>query len=308
MPAKLTTDEFIEKAIQLHGNTYEYGKTSYLSSHTKVTITCKIHGDFSMKPNNHLSGKQGCPICKKRSIGDKLRKSTEDFIAQMQDIYGDAFDLSEVVYKTAHTPVVVTHYCGNRYSTTPTTLLKGKTCNKCSIQALKQNTLSRKLPTRTKLYNLEDYVILGEYVNSRTPIEVMHKPCNTKFKPTPDNLLNKGVLCPKCSIYGFNPEIPATLYYLSINDGMFFKIGITNRSVQERFSSHDLSNVTVLKEWHYEKGKTAFQKEQELFKLFESYRITSKEVISSGYTELFTTDILKLGIIDETYFTTRTKG
>ena len=66
--------------------------------------------------------------------------------------------------------------------------------------------------------------------------------------------------------------------------------------------------MTVLKEWYYEKRKTAFQKEQELFKLFENYRITSKKVISSGYTELFTTDILKLGIIDETYFATRTKG
>ena len=305
MPIRLTTEQFIEKATQLHNNIYSYEKTNYVNSHTKVTIICKVHGEFSMKPNNHLSGNQGCPICKNANIGDKLRKSQEDFVAQMRAIHGDAFDLSEAIYVNAHTPVIVTHHCGNRYSTTPTTLLKGKTCAKCSVEALKQTTANRKIPIKYKLFNLEEYTVLGEYVTARTPIKIIHNTCGTVFTPTPDNLFNKYTTCPKCSFYGFNPEASAILYYLSINNGTFYKIGITNRSVEERFKQQDLRNIVILKEWFFKQGKTALEKEQELLTIFKDYRVTSKETISSGYTELFNTDILKLGLIDETYFTTR---
>ncbi len=35
-----------------------------MSTHTKLKITCPIHGDFEKTPNNHINyHKQGCPIC-----------------------------------------------------------------------------------------------------------------------------------------------------------------------------------------------------------------------------------------------------
>ena len=57
-----TTDEWIEKAIKIHGNKYEYKKVNYITSKIKVTITCKIHGNFEQTPSDHLSG-YGCPKC-----------------------------------------------------------------------------------------------------------------------------------------------------------------------------------------------------------------------------------------------------
>lgn len=59
---KLTTEEFIEKASTVHNNKYSYDKSVYISSRTKLLITCPTHGDFSMQANNHLAG-QGCPAC-----------------------------------------------------------------------------------------------------------------------------------------------------------------------------------------------------------------------------------------------------
>lgn len=61
---RLTTEQFIEKANKVHSNRYDYNKTVYVSSNQPLTITCKKHGDFVIKPNYHLYGtKNGCPRC-----------------------------------------------------------------------------------------------------------------------------------------------------------------------------------------------------------------------------------------------------
>jgi hypothetical protein len=59
---RLTTDKFIEKAKELHGDRYDYSKVIYKTTTDKVIITCPVHGDFESKPNNHLNGK-GCKQC-----------------------------------------------------------------------------------------------------------------------------------------------------------------------------------------------------------------------------------------------------
>lgn len=58
----LTTDEFIAKAKEVHGDRYDYSKVDYTNIKTKVVITCKKHGNFEQLPYNHLSG-NGCPKC-----------------------------------------------------------------------------------------------------------------------------------------------------------------------------------------------------------------------------------------------------
>lgn len=60
---KKSTKFFVEKAGKVHGELYDYSKSSYIGSHLKVTIGCPKHGDFSQTPAMHLSG-NGCPKCK----------------------------------------------------------------------------------------------------------------------------------------------------------------------------------------------------------------------------------------------------
>lgn len=59
---RMTTEGFIMKARAIHGDVYSYNKVEYIATHTPVTITCKIHGDFQQTPNDHLCG-HGCPSC-----------------------------------------------------------------------------------------------------------------------------------------------------------------------------------------------------------------------------------------------------
>jgi len=63
MSKKLTTKEWKQRAQYIHGEKYDYSKVVYHSINTKVCIICPTHGEFWQKPNNHVSGKCGCPKC-----------------------------------------------------------------------------------------------------------------------------------------------------------------------------------------------------------------------------------------------------
>lgn len=60
----LTMDEYIEKAIKVHGDKYDYSKVEYVNAKVKICIICPIHGEFWQAPFNHLRG-DDCPKCAK---------------------------------------------------------------------------------------------------------------------------------------------------------------------------------------------------------------------------------------------------
>ena len=74
--------EFIKKAKAKHGNKYQYDKVIYHNSKTKVIVTCKKHGDFEIKPNQHLKiGKGGgCKLCANDDIADRKFVTFESFV------------------------------------------------------------------------------------------------------------------------------------------------------------------------------------------------------------------------------------
>lgn len=60
-------NSFIEDAIKLHSNKYDYSKVDYKSAHSKVDIVCPIHGVFNMSYNSHITKGYGCPKCSESS-------------------------------------------------------------------------------------------------------------------------------------------------------------------------------------------------------------------------------------------------
>lgn len=77
--------EFETKARKIHGNKYEYFKTNYINSKTKVVITCPKHGDFEQEVGRHLRG-DGCCLCKASKgeikVKNWLLNNNIDFIEQ----------------------------------------------------------------------------------------------------------------------------------------------------------------------------------------------------------------------------------
>lgn len=58
----MTTDEWIERARQVHGDKYDYSQTVYVNQRTNVKIICPIHGLFEQKADSHIRG-CGCKFC-----------------------------------------------------------------------------------------------------------------------------------------------------------------------------------------------------------------------------------------------------
>lgn len=59
---RYSTEEFVHKSKQIHGDNYDYSKVKYKSSQEKVNILCHQHGMFTQTPSSHLKG-SGCPKC-----------------------------------------------------------------------------------------------------------------------------------------------------------------------------------------------------------------------------------------------------
>lgn len=60
---KLTTEEFIKQANEVHSEKYDYSLANYINKRTKLKIICPIHGVFEQKPEDHIRNKSECPIC-----------------------------------------------------------------------------------------------------------------------------------------------------------------------------------------------------------------------------------------------------
>ena len=68
-----TTEEYIEKAKEIHGDKYDYSKTEYTSANKKICIICPEHGEFWQLAGQHIYGR-GCPICKESYMEKECRK------------------------------------------------------------------------------------------------------------------------------------------------------------------------------------------------------------------------------------------
>jgi hypothetical protein len=63
-----STEDFIEKAINVHGDLYNYDLVVYVNSKTKVKILCNICKNiFLQRPDHHCHDGQGCSICNESS-------------------------------------------------------------------------------------------------------------------------------------------------------------------------------------------------------------------------------------------------
>lgn len=75
----MTNDDFITRAIAVHGNKYDYSKVEYKNANTKVCIICPEHGEYLQRDAGHLLGR-GCPKCAKILASAQKTLTTEEFI------------------------------------------------------------------------------------------------------------------------------------------------------------------------------------------------------------------------------------
>lgn len=128
---RLSTEEFIEKAKQVHGDRYDYSKVEYRTAKIKIQIGCYKHGWFWQKPNNHLYG-QNCPECGKESCIQSHTLSTEEFIQRARGVHGDKYNYSKANYINSQTKICIICPIHGEFEQIANNHIKGAGCPKCS--------------------------------------------------------------------------------------------------------------------------------------------------------------------------------
>jgi very-short-patch-repair endonuclease len=127
---KSNTDEFIEKAKEVHGDNYDYLKVDYIGVYNKIIIICKIHGEFEQTPHNHLNG-NGCPICGIEQNAINQRSNTTQFIEKAREIHEDNYDYLKVHYIDNRRNVIIICKIHGDFEQTPNNHLNGNGCPLC---------------------------------------------------------------------------------------------------------------------------------------------------------------------------------
>ena len=198
MGKKLTTESFIEKAKQVHGDKYDYSNVKYVGANNKVCITCPKHGNFYQIAAGHLRG-QNCPICRNEKFSLIHKSTKENFIKKAKEIHGDKYDYSKVDYIDAKTKVCIICPEHGEFWQTPNSHLVGHGCFECGLYSCKPKGLSTdEFVEKAKLIHANKYDYSRvDYINTHTNVCIIcHK--HGEFWQRPNSHLS-GKGCPMCN-------------------------------------------------------------------------------------------------------------
>lgn len=299
----VTHEGFLERAMGVHGDCYNYSKTVYINSKTPVTIVCKKHGEFVQRPSHHLDNK-GCPLCGRESNGKAHKKSIEHFLEKAKEKHGQTYDYSKVVYNGSKSPVTIICKIHGEFVQRADHHWNGCGCPQCTYDGyrkLYQNSTEHFVSKSTEIHGDRYDYSLVNYVNRQTKVDIICK-YHGIFSQSADTHM-KGSGCPNCAdslgVWRYSEweaaGLAATsfdgfkLYVLRCwNDSeQFFKIGKTYRTIAQRYrSKNDLPyeyEVILVKQ-----GSARFvsELEQELINKHGALKYTPK-VKFGGMEECF---------------------
>lgn len=107
----------------------------------KLTLLCNKCGNIFYTIYDNLINKgNGCPYCAKHI------KSNDNFIQELEALYGDKLNLNKIQYVNARTPVILICPKHGEFTKTPNKLLCGQGCPKCRSSNRKlENIVMNKL-------------------------------------------------------------------------------------------------------------------------------------------------------------------
>ncbi len=218
-----------------------------------------------------------------------VKYTNDSFKQEMITLYGNQFDYTFMGYQRMLSPIwLICNTCKELFTKTAN---EHKAKGKCPICSGYKNSKERIIQKFMLVHgNQYDYSNI-EFTRRDQSVDILCNNCKIVFTQiVGDHLSGSG--CPDCVGYGFKLNEPAILYYLRDNITGWYKIGITNRTLSERFGKQ-LKRFTIISIEKYDRGKEALSREQEVLKKFKNQRRTI-ENFGSGKTEFFEGDVLKL--------------
>ena len=288
---KLTANEFIKQARNVHGDKYDYSKVEYVNSKTKICIICPIHGEFWQTPFSHLSGR-GCIFC-----SGKYKKTSEDFKQNAKKIHGDKYDYSKVEYVNNKTNICIICPIHGEFWQTPDNHLHGKGCPKCANETRNRNKVLKFeefIKKANKVHNEKYKYIKKEIKNEKEKIEIIC-PIHGKFTQEIDSHLHSHG-CPKCGV-GVSLQEQEILEFLKNNNIIFeerkrdlipnshkeIDIFIPSKNIGIEYNGLRWHSDEFNKDKNYHRNKTDECEKNgiRLIQIFEDEWVLKKDIVKS---------------------------
>ena len=130
----ITTEEYIYKCKEIHGDKYDYSITNYIGYNKPIKFIChnldeygKEHGIMSQIASVHLHSKYGCKKC-----AGNYSPTTNEIIESFINVHGDKYDYSKVEYINDKTKVNIVCPKHGEFKQLPYVHLHGCGCPSCS--------------------------------------------------------------------------------------------------------------------------------------------------------------------------------
>lgn len=190
-----THEAFVLEVFEVLGNEYEVvGK--YTNARTKVAMKHKECGRiYESMPRSILRG-SGCnyPDCKYKNRA----MSHDDFIHRFQERANGEYELLSA-YKDSRSNITLKHTpCGEVFDIRANSFIQGVGCRTCGLKVQLNNNFSDEVAELTN----GRFAVVGDYMNSRTKVQVKHLECGLITEVFPTDFKNR-LACKHCSMsYG----------------------------------------------------------------------------------------------------------
>jgi hypothetical protein len=224
MCKKKTHEQFIEEVYDLVGDEYTVLGT-YIGSNKKIKIrhnskACNNY-EFDTFATSFVSEGTRCPICAIQVRKEKILKTKEQIQEQLNKKYNNEYIIVGNYIDTNH-KVEIKHNksdCGLIFEMTISNLLyHNHSCPMCSRKKISQanKKTNKQFIEEVKTRFDDKYLILTDYIDIFTKIQVKHIECGGIFEITPQNLLRmkKCPLCERNKPRKTNEEFKQEVYNL----------------------------------------------------------------------------------------------
>ena len=202
-----TTEEFIEDAIKIHGDNYNYDQVIYTNCTTKVIIKCnRCNISFYQLPGSHISGK-GCKECAIKKNSTKQKMTQDEFIKRANEIHNNKYDYSMAKYNGSNKKIIIICKEHGSWECTAGSHLANHGCRKCSTLENSKKaalTIDELILRATKLYGNKYIYKAVEFDNMHDKVLILCYKHGCFIKSVNKHL--NGQECPKCNPSNFSKK------------------------------------------------------------------------------------------------------
>lgn len=182
-----------------HNSKYEYEKTIYVKSNSKVIITCTEHGDFEQIPASHLMGK-GCRKCDNLKKKSRRKYTREQLIIKLNFVHENKYQYPAIEDTADKSKIKIECPLHGVFEQVISCHLSGQGCAQCGFdkRGFNKRTEPDEFITRCREKHEDKYdYSLTKYIRGDDKIKIIC-PSHGEFYQRASKHLFGGKGCAKC--------------------------------------------------------------------------------------------------------------